>query len=435
MARQATLQTDPSFVPSGVGQRIRHARQERSLSLAQLGGTELTRGFISAVETGRSSISLKALSYIADRLDLPMTYFLDGQEDSRTLLPELQLDDAEERLRTQRPAEALEILLAVTAPDTLRSRQLWLHGWALHDLGRAREAIPRLQEALARAESEGDRRHTILVQYMLATAFFAATNYEEALEHLRRAHSRTVDLGDDALLGKLTVALGHIYLAQGQTDVALAQYARARQLFNAVDDLNNLAAVYSGLSRLHRQKGDLRAAIRYGRLGLGIWEAKQNQREAAHELANIAARYEEIGETDLALTTALEAVTRAQQSKAPDIEGLARSSLAAVYLRLGRTDDAREQAAMVQQLGLHPHDLGFIDTVIVLAKLAEQAGNDSESDALYGQALAALEQNGLHGRYADVALAYSEALSERGDLVRAFEFAKRAAKTLTARPA
>jgi tetratricopeptide (TPR) repeat protein len=237
------------------------------------------------------------------------------------------------------------------------------------------------------------------------------------------------------LLGKLTVALGHVYLAQGQGDVARAQYARARELFNAVDDLNNLGAVYSGLSRLHRQQGDLQSAIRYARLGLGIWEAKQNRREAAHELANIAARYEELGDTDMALTTALEAVTRAQQSNAPDIEGLARSSLAAAYLRLGRTDEAREQAATVQQLGLNPHDLGFIDTVVVLAKLAEQTGNHGESDALYSQALEALEHNGLHGRYADVALAYSEALSERGDLVRAFEYAKSAAKTLTARPA
>jgi transcriptional regulator with XRE-family HTH domain len=44
-------------VSQRVGQRIRQARQEHGMSLAQLGGTELSRGFLSLVESGRSSIS------------------------------------------------------------------------------------------------------------------------------------------------------------------------------------------------------------------------------------------------------------------------------------------------------------------------------------------------------------------------------------------
>src|SRR5947209_4826312 len=79
MSRRPALQTDSSFVPTDVGQRLRRARQEKGLSLAQLGGTELTRGFLSAVETGRSSISLKALSLVAHRLGLPVSYFTDDR--------------------------------------------------------------------------------------------------------------------------------------------------------------------------------------------------------------------------------------------------------------------------------------------------------------------------------------------------------------------
>jgi transcriptional regulator with XRE-family HTH domain len=62
-----------------VGERIRTARQEQGLSLAALGGTELTRGFLSAVETGRSSISLKSLDVVATRLRLPLSYFVDDR--------------------------------------------------------------------------------------------------------------------------------------------------------------------------------------------------------------------------------------------------------------------------------------------------------------------------------------------------------------------
>lgn len=47
------------------------------MSLAQLGGHELSRGFLSLVESGRSSISLRALAIVASRLKLPISYFVD----------------------------------------------------------------------------------------------------------------------------------------------------------------------------------------------------------------------------------------------------------------------------------------------------------------------------------------------------------------------
>jgi transcriptional regulator with XRE-family HTH domain len=47
------------------------------MSLAQLGSDDLSRGFLSLVESGRSSISLRALSIVAARLKLPMSYFFD----------------------------------------------------------------------------------------------------------------------------------------------------------------------------------------------------------------------------------------------------------------------------------------------------------------------------------------------------------------------
>jgi len=70
-----------------VGQRIRQARQEHGMSLAQLGGTELSRGFLSLVESGRSSISLRALAIVAARLTLPISYFVDDAP----ILPEFSL--------------------------------------------------------------------------------------------------------------------------------------------------------------------------------------------------------------------------------------------------------------------------------------------------------------------------------------------------------
>jgi len=64
-----------------VGERIRHARRQRGLSLAELGNEALSRSFLSLVERGRTRISLRALELVAERLELPLGYFVDEQPD------------------------------------------------------------------------------------------------------------------------------------------------------------------------------------------------------------------------------------------------------------------------------------------------------------------------------------------------------------------
>jgi tetratricopeptide (TPR) repeat protein len=291
-----------------------------------------------------------------------------------------------------------------------------------------------LEEALPLAEKTGDDRHAVQVLYSLAVALSGAGNTAEALSRFEQAHARASGLDDRALLGRITVCIGHLLYLQGRHDAALAQYARARDLFDAVDDLDNVAAVYAGLSRVRRQQGDLKGALRYSRMSLGIYEARHNVREAARELSQMAARYNELEETEQALESAAEAVRRAQAAKSPDIEALARSTLAAVYLRLDRVDEARAEAEAAQQLGLQGQDIGLGDALLVLARVAAQTGDTAGSDALYRRAIETFQSSGFPARAADVAVAYSEALKARGDLQAALEYALIAARTASTRP-
>lgn len=433
-AAHRTMSPEASrLLGASIGRRIREARQERGLSLAQLGGADLSRGFISAVELGRSRISLESLAIIARRLELPIGYFLDEDTASAEDLAELALDRAEAAIRTRHPAETLRLLGDLAEDAGRGSRALLLHGWALADLGRPREAIPLLQQALPQAEQSDDPHHLMQVEYALAMAFFAAANYDDAHAYFRRVHEYAHQASDDALLGRITVCIGHILFAQGNFDGALAQYARARQLFDAVDDLDNLASVYARLSRVQQHRGDLKAALRYSRLSLGIHEARHNEREVAHELSNMAARLEDLGELTQALETAQTAVDRARTSRARDIEALARSTLAAVYLRLDDLTRAAEEAQAAQVLAPAQTDLGHIDALIVLAKIAARGDDPAVTDGLFRQALEALEAAGFSARYADIALAYSHSLQERGDTHGALEYARRAALALSGR--
>lgn len=417
------------LLASDVGQRIRLARQERGMSLAQLGGDDLSRSFLSLVELGRSRISLRALSIVADRLQLPMSYFLEDAASSLEVVSELTMDRAEAALRSQNPGEALRLLGNVDVPVGHRGRALWLHGWALIDAGRTREALPVLREAIAATGPDKDAHLYIQLKYTLAMALFKATNYEEALVELRDSLQCAMHTSNDhALIGRITVGIGHILYVQKNFEEALAQYTRARELFDAVDDLDNLAAVYTGLSRIYEQKGEATKALRYSRLSVGIFEAKHNKRHAAKELNAMAGHFRDLEELDTALQYASKAVDWARESRASDVEALAHGTLALTYLKLDRLDDARAEAETAEHLASPDEDIARVDAWVTLGRISERRGDPARADALFQEALQVLHERGHKVLYADTAVAYSLVLRSRGDTDGALKYALEAAQ-------
>lgn len=412
-----------------VGRRIRAARLERSMSLAQLGGEDLSRSFLSLVELGRSRISLRALTIVAERLGMPLSYFLDDAPGVSEAGAELLLDRAEAALAQQHPEECLRMLEQAPKSELLRLRVLWLRATALMDSGRAREAIPAIQEGLTVAERREDARAILQLHYKLGRALYATDNYDEALFHLQRVlDGSTPDFEDPLLLGEAVVCIGHILSARDAAEGAIEQYKRARELFGSLADLTTIASVYSGLSTAYEGKGDLRNALYYSKLSLGAFNAQQNGRQVARELNKLAIEYRELGDLKQALQCAQEAVARAQRVDARDVEASAHSTLASIHLQSNKEDAAESEARLADSLASADTDLARIDAWIVQAKLAERRGDHARSDKLYRRALDNLKRIGRHGAYHDAALAYSLALRNRGDTEGALEFALQAAE-------
>jgi tetratricopeptide (TPR) repeat protein len=419
-----------------VGRRIRQARLERGLSLAKLGGDDLSRSFLSLVELGRSRISLRALGIVAERMELPISYFLTDDPGTGETVAELTLDQAEGAIGRRKPSDALRTLDEVEIPDKLRARALYLRGWALIDQGSAREAIPVLHEAVPLADAGDDDRLMVEAHYKLAMALYLVGSYDESLSHLRRALDRAQqDPEDITLVGKITVALGHVMYMQGNAEKAVEHYQRAREIFGRLNDLETLASIYSGLSLAYKRKDDLANALRYSKLSLGAYEAKQNSRAAAHELNNMAVRYQEMGNLTQAQQCAQESIERAQSVNAPEVEALARSTLASVYLAMGQLDRAKAEAEIANRMASDDKDLARIYSWLVLAKIADGVGDYARSDDLYRRALDVLKETQRHAIYADAALAYSLALRTRGEVEGALDLALQAAQAKSARPA
>lgn len=60
-----------------LGRRIRAERKKLFLKQGDISGDEFSKGYISLIEKGKISPSLKALNFIAEKLNKPVVYFLD----------------------------------------------------------------------------------------------------------------------------------------------------------------------------------------------------------------------------------------------------------------------------------------------------------------------------------------------------------------------
>src|SRR5215469_7515018 len=65
-------------VAKRVGDNIREVRTKLGMTQAQLAAPEFSISYISAIERGKIRPSLKALSILARRLDVPLTFLLEG---------------------------------------------------------------------------------------------------------------------------------------------------------------------------------------------------------------------------------------------------------------------------------------------------------------------------------------------------------------------
>jgi len=60
-----------------LGERIKQARLEQGLSQRQLCGEEITRNMLSQIESGKARPSMQTLTYLAQALGKPVSFFLD----------------------------------------------------------------------------------------------------------------------------------------------------------------------------------------------------------------------------------------------------------------------------------------------------------------------------------------------------------------------
>jgi tetratricopeptide (TPR) repeat protein len=417
-----------------VGERLRRLRRERGLSQRDLSAPGISYAYISRIEAGARRPSVKALRLLAGKLGVSPDYLETGVELGATQRRELELADAELRLRLEDdPAGAQEQLrrlleearAAGDLPAAARAR-IGL-GLLAAQRGAHGEAVARFEEALAsgvvtplsrpdvyaalgrayaaqgeqtkaaalweqcvetvgEAEPEDTATRTRFATY-LSYALADLGQFERAHEVLREALSAGADLTDTYTQIRLYWALARLLALQGQAREALTYAQRATALLEASEDTLQLGRAHLLCAGILNIEGKGEEALPH----LEIAERALKGRAAAFDLASL----------------------RTEQAKATATRGEGEETIAR----------AREALALLGEGD--PAELGAAS--LALAEGLALQGQTAEADQAFRRAVSLLAAQRRWREAAQAARSWGRVLREAGRESEALEALEQAA--------
>src|ERR1700736_5864697 len=242
-------------VAVSVGSNIRAVRTTLSLTQSQLATPEFSISYISAIERGKIRPSLKALSILAKRLDVPLTFLLEGAPagaaearavgyspadsgpDQRIDVDLLQANVLVQQRAFKQAAE----LLAPIQPERITTDQVYrlylLRGQIHLGQNEYQEAVVDLRAAVTQGEGLNDIEFIERARNLLGKAYFLLYNYTLAMENHLRCNSSIENghINDPVFSLDVYSNLANDYFRLGDLDKSIVFYHRALETLDGMN--------------------------------------------------------------------------------------------------------------------------------------------------------------------------------------------------------
>ncbi len=276
----------------GVGQRLKRLRLARGFSQRDLSSPGVSYAYISRIEAGARTPSVKALRKLSQKLGVSVEYLETGRDIREVDDRELRLADAELEIRLSDDVSAAEsklerilheardagdvtsaaraqIALGLVAaqrgnhletverleaavaehaapPAHLRPDLYMTLGQAYAALGAPDRAVRVFKECLARVRSDVPDDVVIEIRYatFLSYALTDAGEYEQAAGVVREALLRADDQTDPNTRVRLYWSIGRLHIVEGRSAEALEYIRDAIALLRITDDTLTLARAF-----------------------------------------------------------------------------------------------------------------------------------------------------------------------------------------------
>lgn len=422
-----------------LGERVRSARKALGFSQARLAGEELSKGFISQLESGAVRPSIRSLQVIATRLGKPLDYFL-GDEPlatgKRVAFHKLAAESAAERRDWQVVREQAALGLE-RSPETADRAAL------LHLLARAEIADRKYERVFELADSALSLFDVAADPELAAGLFMdrgfaylelgqlvAATDAYERARDVVEKH----EVVDTRLRSRILISLGTVYRRLGRTSKAIAAYEPALAMASRISELEVAARGFMGMAATHYDSGELDTAIANYRRALELFRRIADIDFELNALQSIATVQLENGTLMEAKASAQRAMSRAIEVGNARWAAVAEVILARIALRDGRPEDALRMASHAEILLDEAGDrIQQADAQGAIGAASEALGRHAAADAAYRRSIEIYSSVSDVADRSGMAAEYARALRARGQLEDAFEMLELAHGTATDR--
>ena len=266
-----------------IGERLRRLRTERRLSQRELSEPGVSYAYISRIEANTRTPSVKALRKLARKLNVSPEYLETGSEIGPIEQRELELADAELKLRLDPEPSAAEATLqrlleeatqAGDLPSTTRAR-VGL-GLAAAHRGDHTEAVERLEEGIESGLISPSERPDVYTA--LGRAYGILGKPARAVELFERCLQELQEDSEQNLAARTRFAT---YLSYALTD--LGDLARAETVVTeavaeaeAITDPYTQIRLYWSMARLASLQGKPATALGHSRRAIALLEATED---------------------------------------------------------------------------------------------------------------------------------------------------------------
>jgi len=435
-------------VAARVGTNIREVRTKLGMTQAQLAAPEFSISYISAIERGKIRPSLKALSILARRLDVPLTFLLEGSPSGAAEAravgyspadsgpdQKIDVDLLQASVLVQQGAfEEAEQLLGPIQPERITTDQVYrlflLRGQIHLGSNEFQEAVVDLRLAVTQAESLNDSEATERARNLLGRAYFMLYNYTLAVENHLRCNTaiENSQIHDPVFALEVYSNLANDYFRMGELEKAVTYYHRALEVF---DDLNcdskSFAQKYMEISQSYKAIGKLTMARDYAMRSLALYEMRDEQRLVGLTHQRLGKTLEKQNDLDEAEKEYRQAIAIEQELNDAVSASTCHTSLAELLLKRGNLQEAEKEA---QEALTFARASGDSQTqgqaLIALAQLRHQTKDYAAADELFTQALELLDSSHAHEITAGAYFRYANLLEERGEVQRSLNAIKKA---------
>ena len=404
-----------------IGEKIRAARLAERLTQEQLAGNDLSKSYISEVERGRRTPRRVTLKILAQRLQRPLSYFLDGAAEERE--GELYLELGVAQLHNGSPDEAagslntaLELALQGGSEALPAKVELALAA-ADEQAGRSQQAQRRLERCLRVFVRLGDADSAAATQYRLGRLKLESGDPGSASWAFQAGLQHSDGSPNPMLRARLYLGLGTAQRRLGQAGAARDAFGRALEAARPFQDHRRLASWHLERAGAELRDGRFDRACQHVRRAQAVSEAFLYKGMLAEVHGGLGGLDAAEGNWEAAAFHHRWSVVL--HGAASSVSGVAQalSGLAEVLLQRAAPEAARAACeAALSLLGGDADHKARARVLLVLGALYRIAGQGEQAKTAL---LESLDLSGRLGHASDVRLARQELAVlalERGDV-------------------